>query len=214
MLGDLSLDIDRRPTVVIGPNGAGKSTLLKLLVGLLRPQAGEINLLVPLGYSPQEPVRLPWLTVAEQIAYAGWLGKLTRREAAEEAGRVLELTELGGLADRSPGSLSGGEAAKLGIACALVSRPKLVVLDEPTAALDPVARMRVNEVLARVSDEGVGVVCTSHTASDVAPPYRRLLLMDGGSVLVDDSPQGFLETDHENRVAREFSQAIRQDWQW
>lgn len=209
----LTVSIDELPTVIIGPNGAGKSTVLKLIVGLLRQQSGEVELKVPLGYSPQMPVLLPWMTVSEQVEYAGWLGKLGRSEASVEAKRVLELTELVDLAGRAPSSLSGGEAAKLGIACALVARPGLLVLDEPTAALDPVARMHVNRVLQQVSNQGVGVLCTSHAASDVAPPYRRLLLLDHGEVIVDDTPQSFLETEHQHPVAKEFAQAIRRDWE-
>jgi len=205
----LSLEVDRRPTVIVGPNGAGKSTMLRLLAGQLAPRRGTVFRAQPVGYSPQRAVLLPAFTLHEQVQYAGWLGGLPRRACAKRATTALEAVDLAPLADRKAPGLSGGEAARLGIACALVTEPEVVLLDEPTAALDPIARRCVTSVLRKLAAGGVTIVATSHTATDVGPPFKRLLMMDRGRVVFDGAPERFLEGDHADSTAHALAQALR-----
>lgn len=201
--------LDSRSTVVVGPNGAGKSTLLKVLAGQLRPSAGRVEGLPSrLGYCPQRPVALPAFTVREQVAYAGWLGGLGRGQAEAAAGPALAQADLVELQDQSAVALSGGQAARLGIACALVTGPSMLLLDEPTAALDPIARASVREVLVALDAAGVTVVASSHTAADVAAPFGRLILLDQGQVRYDGGTEQFFTDAHAHPVVAEFARAL------
>lgn len=209
VLDSISVDLDRRSTVLIGPNGAGKSTLLKLLAGLSRPSSGRIIVHGSLGYCPQRIVALPAFRVREQIEYAGWLAGRSRRGSAEAAEWAIELTGLGGLAGRAATALSGGELQRMGIAGALAVGPAMLVLDEPTAALDPVARESVRAVLESLAADGITVVATSHTAGDVGRPFTRLLMMELGRLVYDGDPRDFLSTEHTNATASSFARALR-----
>lgn len=113
------------------------------------------------------------------------------------------------LAGRPATALSGGEAAKLGIACALVTSPRLLLLDEPTAALDPIARSSVTAVLRQLVADGVTVVATSHTAADVGSPFERLVMMNHGRIEFDGTPADFLSGVHSSPTATELARALR-----
>jgi len=195
--------------VLLGPNGAGKSTLLRLMAGHLRPQRGRIDASCSVGFSPQSPVILPGFTVFDQVKYAGWLGGLPLSETAAAAHRSLEAVALSEIGDRRVSTLSGGELARLGISCALSTSPELLLLDEPSASLDPLARESVRAVLCQLARSGVCVVATSHTAVDIGPPFERLVVLDAGVVAFDGSPERFLSGTHENTTVDGFSRALR-----
>ena len=209
MLAGLTLSIDHRATVIIGPNGAGKSTVLRLLAHQLTPTGGQVLGSVSTGYSPQRPVTLAAFTAREQVEYAGWLGGLSRRASAPAAAQAISLVGLDPLSGRPATALSGGEAAKLGIACALVTSPSLLLLDEPTAALDPIARASVTAVLRQLVANEVTVVATSHTAADIGPPFERLVMMNRGRIEFDGAPADFLSGEHASPTAAELARALR-----
>jgi ABC-2 type transport system ATP-binding protein len=209
VLRGLTLTVDHRATVIIGPNGAGKSTVLRLLARQLTPTGGQVIESVSIGYSPQRPVTLAAFTAREQVEYAGWLGGLSRRASAPAALAAIRMVGLEPLAGRPATALSGGEAAKLGIACALVTSPRLLLLDEPTAALDPIARSSVTAVLRQLVADGVTVVATSHTAADVGAPFERLVMMNHGRIEFDGTPADFLSGVHSSPTATELARALR-----
>src|SRR5690606_34147238 len=128
------------------------------------------------------PVALPTFTVEDQVRYAAWLAGVRSSRTAAVARRALALTDLTDLADRPATQLSGGELARLGIACALAPSPQWLLLDEPTASLDPLARRSVTAVYRQLVAAGTGLVVSSHTATDVGPPFERLLVLDRASL--------------------------------
>ncbi|WP_198955489.1 MULTISPECIES: ABC transporter ATP-binding protein [unclassified Frankia] len=205
----LDLALDERPLVMIGPNGAGKSTVLRLMAGQLRPRSGRIEYAGKIGFAPQFTPVLPNFTVEQQVRYAGWLSGLSRREAARSAGPALARANLEALARRPARQTSGGERARLGIACALATDPDLLLLDEPTASLDPLARESVSEVLTELAGAGTRLVVTSHTATEVRPPFERLIVLDHGVVRFDGSLGEFFDNAHDDRVVAAFAQALR-----
>jgi len=192
-LDDVTLDIDRGSIVgLLGPNGAGKSTLLALLQGLRRPTSGTVELFggspqnarnrVRLGCTPQATALPETLRVGEVLDFVGvhFPSSVATAEIAEEFG----LTDLLG---RQTGSLSGGQKRRLSVALAFVGRPQLVLLDEPTTGLDVDARRTLWDAIRRQHDAGATVVITSHYLEEIEALAERVVVIDGGRVLVDDS---------------------------
>lgn len=210
-LRDFSVLLDGQPTLVIGPNGAGKSTALRLLAGQLRPLTGTIVVSGTVGFAPQHPVALPAFTVEGEVRYAAWLAGVRSKQTAAAAERALALTDLTDLADRPATQLSGGELARLGIACALAPSPQWLLLDEPTASLDPLARRSVASVYRQLVAAGTGLVVSSHTASDVGQPFERLLVLDRGAVCFVGSLEEFFTARHHHPVVADLVEALRGD---
>lgn len=191
---------------LIGPNGAGKSTCLKLLLGLLSPRRGTVEIFghppgrrdEPIGYVPQKgriPMGFP-LSVAD-VVLMGRFGRmgLGRRADAEDHRRVRDALEdvgLGGFGNRRFDALSGGQQQRTLIARALASDPGLLLLDEPTAGLDPAARARFYTLLCDLQRaRGLTVVCASHDIEDVANHANQLILLDR-TVRTEGSPEDVL----------------------
>ncbi len=163
VLEGIDLAIERGEFVsIIGPSGCGKSTLLKLVAGLTPCTTGEIcvNGMTPknarelVSFVFQEPTRLPWLTVEKNVSLALDLERRTTREArAATVAALLELVGLSHVAKHYPRQLSGGMKMRTSIARALATRPRLLLMDEPFAALDEMTRDRMNEELLRLREE-------------------------------------------------------------
>ena len=181
---------------ILGPNGAGKTTILEMVEGLRRPDAGTITLL---GESPwpRNPGLLPRIGV--QLQSTAFFERLTAREqirtmaslyavGPDVADGWLERVGLGDKADTRVGDLSGGQAQRLSIACALVHGPEVVFLDEPTAALDPQARRNLWELLAGLNDSGRTVVLTTHYMDEAEALCDRVAIIDHGRILELDTP--------------------------
>lgn len=182
---------------------------MRVLTGQLRPTSGSVTQNARVGWSAQHTAALPGFTVTEQVQYASWLAGLGRAEAVEAASSALVHTHLTDLATRPATQLSGGELARLGIACALASAPEYLVLDEPTAALDPLARRSVTAVLQSLAAQGIGILVSSHTATDVGPPFTRLLVLDRGRLAFDGSLDEFFTREHTSGVVADLAQALR-----
>jgi ABC-2 type transport system ATP-binding protein len=134
---------------------------------------------------------VPGLKVREQVAYAGWLKGLNRREAWDRAAEALRRVALADLADRPSGSLSGGQLRRVGIAQTLVHDARLVVMDEPSAGLDPRQRRALREVLNGVIGD-VDVVVSTHQTEDISDVYQSVVVLDHGTVRYHGSVASFL----------------------
>ncbi|MFC1575862.1 metal ABC transporter ATP-binding protein [Gemmatimonadota bacterium] len=194
VLEGVSLDVPAGSfAALIGPNGAGKSTFLRLLLGILKPERGSISILgrppgeqgQPIGYVPQS-IRLPKgfpISVLDVVLMGryGNLGLFKRPSRADRAlaGEALDSVGMVHLKERRFQDLSGGQQQRILIARALVGDPCLLILDEPTAGLDPAARARF---YGRVCDlqraRGLTLVCASHDVEDVAQHAQSLILLD------------------------------------
>jgi ABC-2 type transport system ATP-binding protein len=187
----VSLTVGRGEVVgLLGPNGAGKTSVIKMLMGLVRPDAGEVLLLgrsardprarARVGYLPELFRYQPWLTAVEVL-------NLHVRLAGADVPPVQrrECLALVGLADRGADRVSGfskGMQQRLGLAVALVARPDLVVLDEPTSALDPLGRADVRDLLLSLGDRGVAVLLNSHLIGEVERVCDRVVILDRGRI--------------------------------
>jgi ABC-2 type transport system ATP-binding protein len=175
---------------LLGPNGAGKTSVIKILLGLVRPDAGEVLLLgrpagdpqarIRVGYLPELFRYQPWLTAAEVLALHVRLAGVT-----VPAGERRDCLATVGLADRAGdrvGGFSKGMQQRLGLAVALVARPELVVLDEPTSALDPIGRADVRDLLLSLKSRQVSVLLNSHLIGEVERVCDRVVILDKGKV--------------------------------
>jgi ABC-2 type transport system ATP-binding protein len=188
---DVSLEVDRGEVVgLLGPNGAGKTTVIKMLLGLVRPDAGEAMLLGRpatepaargrVGYLPELFRFQPWLSAAEVVAlHARLLGVDVPASAQRGLLSLVGLGERGG--DRV-GGFSKGMQQRLGLAVALVAEPELVILDEPTSALDPIGRVDVRDLVLSLKERGVAVLLNSHLIGEVERVCDRVVILDRGRV--------------------------------
>ena len=182
-------------TALVGPNGAGKSTLLKLCIGFERPTGGRLTVggvdpqrdrggaVSLIGYVPQAPTLYRELSVLDHLDLAGAL-----RPGFDRAHARKRLSDLGIPLESTPGQLSGGQAAQVWLAVALGTRAPLLLLDEPLANLDPLARREFLQVVVDAAASGdVTVLLSSHVITDVEPVARRLLLLADGRILIHDA---------------------------
>ncbi|MDX6356386.1 MAG: type transport system ATP-binding protein [Streptomyces sp.] len=188
---------------ILGPNGAGKTTLVRQLTGLLRPDAGSVDVLGHdlvrhpdrasrlIGYLGQESIALDELTVALAAETTGRLRGMDVREARAARDAVLEELDLGPLAGRPLKKLSGGQRRLACFAATLVGERPLLVLDEPTTGMDPVARRAVwAAVDRRRSEQGATVVLVTHNVIEAENVLDRVAVLDRGRVIACDTPAG------------------------
>lgn len=178
---------------VIGPNGAGKTTLLSILAGIRRPDAGEISRpRGEIGWIPQQAAIYRRLTVGENLRL------FARLEGVKDPNReVAAMLEQAGLAEQvgqEAGTLSGGNQQRLNIAVGLISRPPVLLLDEPSAALDPRQRQRLWEFIAALAGGGSTVIFSTHNVQEAERYGQRLLVLADGEALFDGPPAALRET--------------------
>lgn len=191
-----SVDLTAGPgiTGLLGPNGAGKTTLLRILATVLKPDGGRVRVfgLDPadteqrreirrhLGYHPQEPGFFQGFTVLAFLDYVAILKELSGSDfRRREVRRVIDLVDLGAVANRKIRRLSGGMRRRVALAQALLGRPRLLILDEPTAGLDPEQRLRFREVVSQVAAEHT-VLLSTHQTDDVAAVCDRVVVLHKG----------------------------------
>lgn len=206
-LGDFALDAEFTAppgiTVLFGRSGSGKTTLINAVAGLLMPDAGRIAAgdwvmldtaqgirLRPhrrrLGYIFQEGRLFPHLTVRQNLAYGAWFAP--RGATREDTGRIVDLLGIGHLLDRRPGRLSGGEKQRVAIGRALLSAPRLILADEPLAALDAARKAEILPYFERLRDEvNIPILYVSHAASEVARLATTVVALDAGRVVAQGS---------------------------
>ena len=191
---------------LLGPNGAGKTTFMRLLAGLLRPTSGTVrvgghDLATPqgrqaakaqLGYLPQELGLYPDLTAREFLDYVGILKGQTQPVARRrQVGDLLELVRLAEVADRRLKTFSGGMKRRVGIAQALLGAPQLVMVDEPTAGLDPEERIRLRNLLGETARRCT-VILSTHIVEDMSQTCNDLAVIQRGQVLRRTSPRDLI----------------------
>ncbi len=184
---------------LLGANGAGKTTIIRMLTGLLRPSGGEAWVVgVPvhdrpeqvkprLGYMSQKFSLYEDLTVEENLSFFGGVYGLRRRELAGRRTELIDLFDLGRMGDRTTGQLPVGHRQRLALACALIHRPSLLFLDEPTGGIDPVARRRFWRIISEAARQGTTILVTTHYM-DEAEYCHRLGIMQAGRLAATGSP--------------------------
>jgi ABC-2 type transport system ATP-binding protein len=184
------IDFTARPgelLAVTGPNGAGKTTLLSILAGISRPDEGEVSLpLGEVGWVPQQPALYRRLTVEENLLLFARLEKHEDPHASVE--QMLELAALSDRRDEIVARLSGGNQQRINIAIGLLSKPAVLLLDEPSVGLDPRQRARVWEFVSALAAGGATVIFSTHDIQEAERYGRRLLVLADGDGLFDGSP--------------------------
>jgi ABC-2 type transport system ATP-binding protein len=191
---------------IIGPNGAGKTTLLSMLAGIQRPDGGELTTAPDrIGWVPQQPSLYGKLSVAENLRLFARLERCADVPAAVDA--MLEQTDLRDRADSLASTLSGGNRHRLNIAIGLLSDPQVLLLDEPSAALDPRQRARLWEFITSHAAGGTAVVYSTHNVQEVDRYAHRLVVLADGELLFTGSPRE-LEDAVGQDSARDFESAF------
>ncbi len=191
---DISLSLGAGETFgLLGPNGAGKSTYIKMLVGLLTPTSGRARILgLPLGslearrqvgFLPENFRYHDWMTAAELLEFHGTLHGLSRGEARQRIAQVLDTVGLKGLEKRLVRTFSKGMQQRLGLAVALLPRPRLLFLDEPTSALDPMGRREIREIMQELQDRGLTIFLNSHLLTEVEKVCLKVAVIRKGRIV-------------------------------
>ena len=191
---------------LLGPNGSGKSTIMKLILGLLYPTSGELTVFGGsphksairrrIGYLPEESQLYRHLTARETLHFYGALFGLSRTEVRERTEQLLEMTGLIRAAERPVGKYSKGMLRRIGLAQALINDPDLLVLDEPTAGLDPAGCRQVKDLLLELARRGKTVLVSSHLLADMADVCSRIILLHNGRRLAEGRLADLLEDEH------------------
>ena len=192
----ISLTLGPGITGLLGPNGAGKSTLMRIIATVTKPTSGTVRwdgadvvndplaLRRVLGYLPQDAGVYPHLNAREFLSYVAALKRLDARASRAQIDDLLFALDLVPVATRPLATLSGGNRQRVAIAQALLGDPQLLVIDEPTAGLDPEQRVRFRDLLANLARERV-VLFSTHVVSDVELTAGRIVIVGAGRVLAD-----------------------------
>lgn len=189
---------------LLGPNGAGKTTMIKMLCGLLKADSGNMvfdgipiskeycQIKDMIGLCPQEIVIWEQLTCLEQLKFVGMSYGLSAREAGKKSESLLETLGLTGKKNKLAVTLSGGMQRRLNIALALVHDPKLIILDEPQAGLDPQSRILVRDFIRQLAKQKT-VILTTHDMDEADRLSDRVAIIDNGKILMIDTPERLKE---------------------
>lgn len=203
-LDRITFTVDSGVTALLGPNGAGKTTLLNSICGLRAPSSGTLTVLGErvsghrgslrrhlareIGFLPQAMGFLPAYSVRDFVTYAAWLKEVPKREIS---GRVDGAIAAVGLAERAPDrlkTLSGGMLRRVGIATAIVHGPKLLILDEPSAGLDPQQRVELRSLLGTLG-ESTSIILSTHLIEDIRSVARQILVLEAGRIRFAGTPR-------------------------
>jgi lipopolysaccharide export system ATP-binding protein len=213
VVNGVSIRVGAREIVgLLGPNGAGKTTTFNMVVGVIKPDEGLVRFLeqditglamhrrarLGMGYLTQEPSIFRKLTVAQNILAILETCRMTRQERSVRLKYLLQELDLTHLAKNMAYTLSGGEKRRLEITRALVTSPKLLLLDEPFAGIDPIAVYEVQKIVRRLKERGLGILVTDHSVREMLKLIDRGYIIHKGQVLVEGSAE-FLANDPKAR---------------
>lgn len=188
---------------LIGKNGAGKTTLLKLLSTIMKPTSGRILLdnqdIVKnpnimrnmIGYLPQDVFAYPNLTILEYLIYIASVKGMKKKEMETQINDLLSKFHLENAKNKRLDNCSGGMRQRVGIICALLNNPQIIIADEPTTGLDPEERITVRNILSGLSKEKI-VILSTHIVSDIEAVASRILMLQHGNLIFNDSPEELL----------------------
>ena len=212
-LGPLDLDIRQGEFLsLLGPSGCGKSTALRVIAGLLEPSAGKVHWpegKPPIGFVFQDPTLMPWATARDNVRLPLDLAHVPRGDADRRAAEALDRVGLAGFEAAYPRTLSGGMRMRVSIARALVGRPKLLLMDEPFAALDEMTRQELNDDLIRVwRYDGLTVVFVTHSVTESTYLSTRTVVLTPrpGRVAADFAFARIPEPDLTYRFTTDFAE--------
>lgn len=190
----LSFELSEGVTGLLGANGAGKTTLMRIMSGILDATSGTVDAdgiavtseeyRALLGYLPQDFGYYPEFTAREFVMYIAALKGLNKKHAKVRTDELLELVGLSDVANRKIKTFSGGMKQRVGIAQALINEPKILILDEPTAGLDPKERVRFRDLIAELGKDTI-VLFSTHIVSDIEHIAKRVLMMKDGRLIYD-----------------------------
>ncbi|MFE6101111.1 ABC transporter ATP-binding protein [Streptomyces laurentii] len=190
-------------TILLGPNGAGKTTLLRLAAGATRPDRGTVRLgelpshtaayRTRVAWMPQHVTAMTGLTAREQVAYTGWLKGMNRRASWEAAASALAQVRMAEHADVKTKRLSGGQLRRVGVASALVHGAEVLLLDEPTAGMDPTQRRVFRDLVIGLVSREVRVLLSTHDVADLAEEADHVTALIAGSIAFSGTAGAFLD---------------------
>jgi ABC-2 type transport system ATP-binding protein len=203
-LNSLTFDVTKGEVFgLLGPNGSGKTTTLKLLLGLLFPTEGEVNILgkpatdvaknEKIGYLPEESYLYRFLNAEETLDFYGRLFNMSAEVRKERSRKLIERVGLTHARRRQLKEYSKGMTRRIGLAQALINEPELILLDEPTSGLDPLGSRDMKDMIVKLKEEGKTVVMCSHLLADVQDVCDRIAILDGGELKVLGRVQDLLK---------------------
>jgi ABC-type multidrug transport system ATPase subunit len=220
-LDNINLSIENGMFGLLGPNGAGKSTLMRILVTLMQPTFGDVlvdgldirrhrrEIRQMTGYLPQDFRFFTKLKAWEFLDYAARLGGITdKRQRRERIDEMLTSVGLFEFRNRMANKLSGGMKRRLGIAQALIARPKIIIVDEPTTGLDPEERIRFRNLLSDLGRSDTIIILSTHIVGDISSTCSQMALLNGGSLIYRGTPDQLVEQAKGQVWSAEVSQAV------
>ncbi|WP_440603364.1 ATP-binding cassette domain-containing protein [Bacillus sp. GB_SG_008] len=195
VIKDIDFQIDYGECVaLLGPNGAGKTTIIKMLLDITKPTSGQIlfqgerhdQMRQFIGYLPQHPTFYPWMTGKELLEFMGGLSGIDKKSLKQRMHELLDLVGLSKEKDKQIGTYSGGMKQRLGIAQALIHQPKLLIMDEPVSALDPLGRRDMLELLKVIKQKST-ILFSTHILHDAEELCDKILILNQGKLLFNSS---------------------------
>lgn len=204
-LSDINLELNSGIYGLLGDNGAGKSTLMRILVGVDKPSSGQILYQEEdisqlkekyrglLGYMPQEFSVFPGFTAYEFLTYMGALKGLSKAQLKEKIPQVLSFVNLEDVKNKKVSNFSGGMKRRVGIAQAILNDPKILILDEPTAGLDPGERIRFSNILSNMSKDKM-ILFSTHIISDIEAITKNIIILNDGKMTAKTTSDKLIES--------------------
>jgi ABC-2 type transport system ATP-binding protein len=203
---------------LLGTNGSGKTVTIKIIVGFLKETSGSVNYdgrqmgqkarSRVIGWAPQEDSFYGNLTLTENLVYFGNLNDVERGEARQRADELLKLLKLDHKRNTLAKDLSGGMKRRLNMAIAMMHDPKILILDEPEAGVDPMSRVTLWEVVNEVKKKGTTILLVTHNLIETEHLSDRIIVMDKGAVIFEGSPKNLKSKYHERNIENAFKKSV------